>query len=181
MPKLKDLLIEVDSKTLVESTPPQITPETDLKANLFFSHKRHLDLQEICITFKPSYHKLNPTVLHNAVHKHIKKYFQKYMYFKPVIYMVPEFNQSGILHYHGIIYFDNSNDYWVADLKRKLNNKYGRTRGKSIHNYDNYIKYIQKDIHKQRFTIKSFFINYLEDPSEAEQKIKIIPTNEHSE
>lgn len=174
--KLKDLLIE-GVLPLVETPIPPLMPDTDLKANLFFSHKRHLDLQEICITFKPSYHTLNPTTLHNAVHRHIKRYLQKYMYFKPVIYIVPEFNQSGILHYHGIVYFDNSNDYWVADLKRKLNNKYGRTKGKKIYNYDNYLKYIQKDIHKQRFTIKSIFINYMEDPSEAEIIRIESPTN----
>lgn len=180
MPKLEDLLIEGVSP-LVETPPPPITPEEDLKAILFWNSKRHLDLQEICITFKPKYHNLNSTYLHNILIKHIKKYLQKYNYFKPVIYLVPEFNNSGILHYHGIVYFDNSNDYWVADLKRRLNAKFGRTTGKSIHNLDNYLKYIQKDLHKQKFTINSYFINYLEEPSEA-GLIKIgTPTNEQSD
>ena len=122
----------------------------------------HLELHEICVTFKPKWHKMNSTYLHNKFKDWFKKFIIKHNYFKPSYLMIPEFNASGIIHYNGIVYFDNANDYWTAELKRLSNNRWGRTLGKKIYNIDNYITYITKDINKQKFSIKHFhYVNLL--------------------
>lgn len=64
------------------------------------------------------------------------------------IFVQPEYTKVGVLHYHGIAYHDNANDYWNALLKRKLNGKFGRCTGKKIYDITNYITYISKDYKK---------------------------------
>lgn len=171
MVKLKNISIYFksdccnDNKKDIENQEPNngmgsllVEPIPGRLERFFAWMKKHhkLDLQEICVTFKPKYHNMNMTMLHTKFKKTIQSYMAKYDYFKPVYLFIPEFNKSGMLHYHGVVYFDNANDYWTADLKRKLNSLYGRTEGKKIYNIENYINYIKKDIEKQKFTIKPF-------------------------
>ena len=135
--------------------PPRPSAEYDSYHNRL-KDLAHLDIQEICITYKPAHHKKNPTKLHRETKKFIQKFMKEHDYFKPTYIFIPEFNKAGILHYHGIIYFDNANDFWTAELKRRLNQRYGRTEGKKVHDLTNYWTYMTKDIHKQKFTIKPF-------------------------
>lgn len=139
---------------LVESMPDP--PKNLLDIYNKFESMNHLDLQEICVTFKSKYHKMNTGYLHNNFKKWFVKWIKKHLYFKPTYIMIPEFTKAGVIHYHGIIYFDNANDYWTAEIKRLCNNKWGRTQGKKIYNIENYWKYITKDITKQKFSIKMF-------------------------
>lgn len=141
-----------DSTPLSNLCPP-VTYEEEYKV---LQGIEHLDIQEICITYKPKYHKKNPTTLHRETRKYIIRYMKEHEYFKPYYIFVPEFTKAGILHYHGIVYFDNANDYWVADLKRKLGIRFGITQGKAVSNLSNYWKYIMKDTQKQKFTIQVF-------------------------
>lgn len=160
---------------LTEIGEPLVEPIEKKEENLFLepdyhvlkilklisSKLSHLPLEEICVTLKPKFHKHNSTFMHNKIKKFIMNYIKDHSYFKPLMIMIPEFNKSGILHYHGIIYFDNASDYWTADMKRRLNNKFGICCGKKVYNIDNYITYITKDIHNQKFTIRPFY--YLAD------------------
>lgn len=148
---------QVSQKTVIDSgTLSNLSPADFSAQYTYFSDIKHLDIHEICVTFKPKYHHFNSSILHHKFKDFIKNYSLKYAYFKPVYIFIPEFNSSGILHYHGIIYFDNANDYWTADLKRVLNTKFGRTIGKKVHKFKNYWAYIMKDIHKGKLTIGPF-------------------------
>jgi len=165
MPTFKDISIYFRSdccnKTEIDpgigSVPlVEPMPENWLHAYEQFKKIQHLDIQEICITYKQKFHTWNPSTLYNQTRDFIQKYTRKYTRFRPLYVFFPEFNSSGVLHLHGIIYFDDANDYWTADLKRMLNNKYGRTVGKRVFNLDNYWLYINKDINKNKFTIQPF-------------------------
>lgn len=159
--------IVIDSEPLANLSPKKAI---DL-LNVFRINKR-LPLHEICVTFKPRYHSLNPTVLHNKFKSYFVKKMNELIIFQPSYIMIPEFNKSGILHYHGIIYFDNANDYWCAEIKRIINRTFGNTKGKQVHDIDNYVKYILKDIDKQKFTIKHFgFLSFPQDKT-TEEKIE---------
>lgn len=140
-------------ESLVEPIEKNGTLERAFK---FFHKICHLDIQEICCTFKPKYHQFNATALHNLFRKTIKKYFNKYSYFRGSYLFIPEYNSSGILHYHGIVYFHNANEYWSSDLKRMLNNKFGICKGKTVYDIANYKKYITKDLDKEKFTVRPF-------------------------
>lgn len=137
---------------LVEPLPLTIHPYV----KRYFKEISRLPIHEICITFKKTYHDMRATALHNKVREYIEKYTKKYEYFKPSYIFCPEYNASGILHYHGIIYFNNSNDYWTADLKRLLNNKFGRTKGKEVYSFKKYWQYMTKDTNKGKFTVRYF-------------------------
>lgn len=164
MPTLKDISLffrsDCCNKTVINNgrVPSLVETLPEKLDHVYeqFNKLRHLDLQEICITYKPKYHKQNPTYLYTQTRDFITSYMKKHEYFKPLYIFYPEFTSQGILHLHGIVYFDNANDYWTAEIKRILNNKFGLTKGKKIYNLDNYWTYINKDIHKQKFTIQPF-------------------------
>lgn len=147
-----------DSKPCRIQQPPTNDPDFDLDKcfNHFINHK-HLELHEICITFNNKWIKMNSLLLHNHLRKYIQSFMAKNKGIKPWYVFMPEFSNSGRLHYHGIIYFDNANDYWISEFKRLLRNRYGRTEGKKIFCLDNYIAYIRKDEKKDIGNIQPYY------------------------
>lgn len=136
--------------TLVETMP-----EKRLEILAAFEEIRHLDIHEFTITF--NLRKLGFDIacinLNESLHQQVSEFLRKWeLKFKRkkyladwCIFVQPEYHSNGVLHYHGIAYFDNANDYWVSLLKRQLNGKFGRSLGKKIHDLTNYVKYISKD------------------------------------
>lgn len=152
-------------------TPTKTVPYTRIYNRFLELYNKKCDIQEFCITFKPRFHKDNATTLHIKV----KKFFDNLRWekesFRPSFLLMPEFNKSGILHYHGIIYFDDANEYWTAYVKRKCNSKFGNTKGKTIFNFDNYYTYMMKDKHKNKFTIQPiYYLHPKQKPDETKRE-----------
>lgn len=147
-----------DSKPLSNPATPKPDPDYDLnKCFEHFDNNQHLDLHEICITFNNKWIKINALLLHNHLKKYIQSFMAKHRTLRPMYVFMPEFSNAGRLHYHGIIYFDNANDYWTSEFKRLLRNRYGRTEGKKIFNYEAYAAYIRKDEKKDIGNIQPFY------------------------
>jgi len=149
---------KIDSNPLSNLSPKKSPPsETLEKIYKKFSIYSYVDLQEICVTFSPKkYGEWNNTRIHNFFKKTVIQYCNKYSYFEPSYLFIPEFQKNGMVHYHGIMYFNNANDYWVAEFKRMCSIKFGITAGKTVHNIENYWKYITKDTEQEKFTILPF-------------------------
>lgn len=139
----------------------------DYRMNFQLKYEKHfhqkyqkLELHEFCITFKNKWTKVNVLTLHNNVTKYITKLCQRWEkklnYQHTMIILYPEFSSSSRFHYHGIAYFDNANEYYIHEFKRLLNNRYGRTTGKRIYNFNNYWKYITKDNEKNKGLIMPY-------------------------
>lgn len=79
----------------------------------------------------------------------IKKYIKRISHNDDYYFFtIPEYQKNGLLHFHTVMYFkyehiDTSNRFIVYS-----NKNFGNTRGKKIHNLDNWIKYISKDYKK---------------------------------
>ena len=112
---------------------------------------KHLDIYEFCITYDPRDNLSNKSRernTRNKIGKYLKsKSFHEGTRNKYIILMLPEYNSSGILHWHGMMYFDNANYYYVHKLIRYCQRQFGRTMGKKVFNYDNYKTYMLKDQH----------------------------------
>lgn len=121
----------------------------------FWKHK-HLPLHEICITFTPKWRKQNNLVLHTKLKEFIQRFMAKHQSKRPWYIFYPEFSPKGYLHYHGIIYFDNANDYWMSEIKCAIRNKFGNTEGKQIYNFSKYWAYMTKDKEKDLNNIKPY-------------------------
>lgn len=126
-----------------------------------FSKYKHLPLQEICVTFTTKWRKQNILLLHNNFRNYVDKHFKKHKDKRPLYCFYPEFSPKGYLHYHGIIYFDNANDYWTNETKRLIRNRYGNTEGKQIYNFTNYFTYMTKDKEKDIGNLQSFYGDHL--------------------
>lgn len=123
----------------------------------------HLELYEVCVTFASQ--TFSNLTLERDFTEKLTRYLKKFIFKKGVkcnyvLLFVPEYNKSGVLHYHGLVYFDNANYYHAHKLIRYCNRVFGRTQGKLVYNYDNYKKYMLKDqlnptIHKV-FSINTF-------------------------
>ena len=96
----------------------------------FTTHSEIYNLQEVCITLKVKYHQLDSRVMYTDVKSYIHRAFRRLRRLKPNYIFVPEYTKSGIIHFHGLIMFFNCQDteYWIAEFKRKVNNKYGGSR-----------------------------------------------------
>lgn len=127
---------------------------------LFRTYK-HLPLHEICVTFTPKWRKQNILSIHNNFRTYVDKLMKRNKDKKPIYCFYPEFSPKGSLHYHGIIYFDNANDYWVSEVKRLIRNRYGNTEGKAIYNFTNYFTYMTKDKGKDIGNLQSFYGDHL--------------------
>ena len=124
-----------------------------------FENYEHYNLQEVCITLKPKYHQLTSKVMYKDVKAYIHRAFRRLRRLKPSYIFVPEYTRSGVIHFHGIIMFYNCQDteYWISEFKRKLNNKYGNTRGSQVSNLSSYLRYIKKDIQNNKGYIRPFY------------------------
>lgn len=141
-------------KTLVE---PMQNPESYFE-NL--ARYKHLDLYEFCVTYDPN-RKMKKNrrtyYLDNNIHREtdLRESITKYISTKSfgegkkisnyILLMFPEFNNMGVLHWHGMMYFNNANYYYCNKVISYFNKKYGRTRGKKVYNFDNYKSYMLKD------------------------------------
>lgn len=123
--------------------------------NHFTSYK-HLPLHEVCVTFTPKWRRLNALILHTKFKGFIQKFMAKHKDKRPWYVFYPEYSPKGYLHYHGIIYFDNANDYWTNEIKRLVRNKFGNTEGKEIYNFSKYYLYMTKDKNKNIGQITPF-------------------------
>lgn len=94
------------------------------------------------LTFKPSYHHLDPDDLYT----HGVTFFTQDM-FKAVDFIaLPEFMKSGILHFHGLVW--NLYNKQVAKLFRLWWSDYGFVKIEwHIRSYDNWTNYIRKSLH----------------------------------
>lgn len=138
MPKLQDNLLNKLSKLPVE----EFTITFNLQKLKFASNCENLN----CILYK---------LVYDLFRKWIKNNLSKQKDY--IIYMIPEFHKSGIIHFHAIAYFDNANDYYINKLKILLNRKCGRTEGKKIYKLDNWYKYIHKEYKPENFYKKMVF------------------------
>lgn len=102
-------------------------------------------LQEVCITLRPTYHNKSSTDVYKLVEGYLTRYHRRYQHTGIKFVFTPEFNKQGILHFHGIVSFNEYTSNNVAEFKRKLNIKFGRTEGKQVQNIAKYIEYITKD------------------------------------
>lgn len=102
-------------------------------------------LQEVCITLRPTFHNKSSTDVYKLVKDYLYRYQKRYQHTGIKFVFTPEFNKMGILHFHGIVSFNEYTSNNVAEFKRKLNNKFGRTEGKQVQNIAKYIEYITKD------------------------------------
>lgn len=138
--------------------------------NHFANYSEVYNLQEVCITFRSKYHQLEASRLYRESKTYLQRYFRRIRKTGVNYIAVPEFNRSGILHYHLLIMFFNVQDteYHIARFKRIVGNKYGRTVGKqAIYLFPSgdgdkkkkgYLKYMQKDINKLKHGyIRPFF------------------------
>lgn len=103
---------------------------------------------------KPKYNGVEAIQQYGAVMLTIKKYFnlqrfkQKHMHTYYSWVLLPEFSQTGKFHMHGMIYFENANDYWIADFYQWCNRYIGFTGGKTVHDFEKAWEYMIKDYHK---------------------------------
>ncbi len=107
--------------------------------------KRVVDNEsQICgftFTFKRAYHQDDDLWLH----RHVEKCINSSRVWKDIKYiMFSEFNASGQLHYHGIIYGEY--DIVVMRIIKWWRRKYGFAKVElKLHNKLNWVKYICKD------------------------------------
>ena len=135
--------------------------------NHFKNYSEVYNLQEVCITFRPKFHQLEASRLYRESKTYLQKYFNRIRKTGVNYVIVPEFNKSGILHYHCLIMFFNIQDteYHIARFKRIMNNKYGNCKGSQVFNLlphgskdkKGYLMYLQKDIDKNVGYIRPFY------------------------
>lgn len=125
---------------------------------------KQLQYHEVCITIRPKiYNKYNNCEIYHQYNRYNDNFWKKYKKHtkcqKQLDIMVPEFNKQGIIHFHKIMYFNNSNDYWIAEYKQMMNKKLGLTKGKKVFNLKNYGEYMLKDQSKTNTSIIQYKCN----------------------
>jgi len=110
------------------------------------------DWLEITITFMPLFRTLLKDIeIKNLLHHEMTPFMEELE-----IILIPEYNKSNHLHYHGYI---RGKPHIVNDLVKLIKAGFGRTELKQIKYFTSYLNYVFKDTRKSNITYTDFVIS----------------------
>lgn len=132
----------------------------DYWSNIFELWDKGYEFQEVCVTLRPEYQNYEDDFMDYQFRSFMNEYHRKYrVLYSPHYLFVPEYTARGITHWHGIVTYPSCAVARTAELKRKLNRRFGLTAGKEVYNICNYWQYMIKDINNHKLGL-SYVTNF---------------------